>query len=39
MTAFMGVLMMICIVDVLMLMHFSIMIMSMLVLIIGMTTH
>ena len=39
MTTFMGVLMMVCIVDVLMLVHLSIVIMSMLVLIIGMTTH
>ena len=39
MTTFMGVLMMVCIVNVLMLMHLSIVIMSMLVLIIGMTTH
>jgi hypothetical protein len=39
MAAFVGVLMMVCIVNVLVLVHLSIVIMSMLVLIIGMTTH
>ena len=39
MATFMGVLMMVCIVNVLVLVHLSIVIMSMLVLIIGMTTH